>query len=110
MDLRVLKINDIGGDKLLSVLGGGAIQTQVNLVGTNISFIVVLDKYESPKPSPFSLISRMDGQEKTFQKILGHYYKQFGLKENSPESQKQSVIKTLNNDLSYDLNQIANLV
>lgn len=108
--MRKLEINTNGSTKLIGMMAPGVILASVKHTEADISFKVMLNINEKPAPGVEKLITRMDGQEDTYNKLLDYYYKKYDIGEESDYKEKRSVLGIMTKDISYDLKEISDLI
>lgn len=108
--MRKLEIKTDGSSKLIGMMAPGVILASLKFTEAEISFSVMINKNERPSPSIERLITRMDGQKETYNEILNHYFKKYKITENSNYKEKRSVIGIMTKDISFDLQEISDLI
>ena len=108
--MRKLEINTEGSKKLVGMLAPGVIIASLRHKDANINFSIMINKAEKPMPSIKVLISRMDGQKDTYNKIVGHYYKKYDITDKSDYKEKRSVLGIMIKDISFDIKEISDLI
>lgn len=108
--MRKLEINTDGSTKLMGMMAPGVILASLRHKDSDVKFSVMLNINEKPAPSIERLITRMDGQKDTYNKILNYYYKKYEIKESSNYKEKRSVVGIMIKDISFDLKEISDLI
>jgi len=90
--MRKLEINLKGTEKIIGIVAAHTLRASLCHVESKINFEVVLNVQEFGTLSVEELITRIDGQEKTFLKIRDYYYAQYKITEESLTEEADGVV------------------